>query len=70
MTIEPQPYRDELREINAYSDRTSTDHTRNQAPAIPAACHDFLDAGGRTKRAAGGAARLAQGRAIKARSLL
>ena len=45
MTIEPQPYRDELREINAYSDRIQQD-ARNQTPAIPAACHDFLDAGG------------------------
>lgn len=45
MTIDPQPYHDELREINAYSDRIQQD-ARNQTPAIPARCHDFLDADG------------------------
>ena len=45
MTTDPLPYQDELREINAYSDRIQQD-ARNQTPAIPAACHDFLDAGG------------------------
>lgn len=45
MTTDPQPYQDELREINAYSDRIQQD-VRNQAPPIPAYCHDFLDASG------------------------
>lgn len=45
MTTDPLPYQNELREINAYSDRIQQD-ARNQTPAIPAACHDFLDAGG------------------------
>ena len=45
MTTDPLPYQDELREINAYSDRMQQD-VRNQAPPIPARCHDFLDVDG------------------------